>query len=263
MLRGAALGGIVATTPQHCWLCLQSADVLLIKHIFRLHACLTPAGRRFVEERMEAKREAKRRMAESRARINRAKKEAADAAKAAAKEARAAAKKGAGAGGGSAAAGGGSGAAGGKGEAAAAGEDRMMQGSAAVGGVLQHVSVRHCLAADTCMLAEAVCINASSKQWLAPCMHAPSVLTSLAAASCLLLQRSPPVQQQARQPAAQQAAQRAKAARKLPSQQQQQQVARPHVRRALQRSHLMKRLNCAALQCSSSSWSLLQRGGCA
>jgi bromodomain adjacent to zinc finger domain protein 1A len=50
------------------------------------------AGRKYVEERMEAKREAKRKVAEARAKINKAKKEAADAAKAAAKEARAAKK---------------------------------------------------------------------------------------------------------------------------------------------------------------------------
>jgi len=71
------------------------------------------AGRRFLEERMEGKREAKKKVAEARARINKAKREAAEAAKAAAKEAKAAKK--AAAGGTGTAAAGGSGRAGGSG----------------------------------------------------------------------------------------------------------------------------------------------------
>lgn len=78
------------------------------------------AGRRFLEERMEGKREAKKKVAEARARINKAKREAAEAAKAAAKEAKAAKK--AAAGGTGAAAAGGSGRAGGSGAPASVDE---------------------------------------------------------------------------------------------------------------------------------------------
>jgi hypothetical protein len=83
----------------------------------------------------------------------------------------------------------------------------------------------------------------------------------------LPLQMTPLVQQQASQLAAQQAAPRVKARRAWQQQQQQRQqqqvAAKPLALKDLQRSLLMKKPNCAALQCSSSSWSLLQCGVCA